>query len=142
MKLASLIGLTILAFSSLCRANSQFVPPGPQVDVGYVSFVGNATSPTGEANGPVHFFGGIPYAQPPLGPLRFKAPQLLNENPPPDISQVPVLDARNWGPPCIQQPALVGVGSEGSSNHLTHFNLIYSYSRLSSFEHLEAQYGK
>ncbi|KAF8502965.1 alpha/beta-hydrolase [Gautieria morchelliformis] len=85
---------------------------GPVLDLGYVSLVGNATTPTGLSNGPVHFFGGIPYAQPPLGSLRFRAPLALAEQVPENISDVPVRDARNWGPPCIQQPAVVGVGSE------------------------------
>lgn len=94
--------------------HAQFTPPGPQIDLGYVTLVGNATTPTGEPNGTVHFFGGVPYAQAPLGSLRFRAPQQLNEATPDDTSQVPVLDARSWGPPCIQQgPATIGVGSEG-----------------------------
>ena len=82
---------------------------GPVVDVGYAAFAGNSTSPTGIANGPVTFFGNIPYAQPPLGNLRFRAPQPLNEH----ATASSVSDARNWGPPCIQRPAVVGIGSEG-----------------------------
>ena len=82
---------------------------GPVVDVGYVAFAGNSTSPTGISNGPVTFFGNIPYAQPPLGNLRFRAPQPLNEH----ATASSVSDARNWGPPCIQRPAVVGIGSEG-----------------------------
>lgn len=82
---------------------------GPIVDVGYAAFAGNSTSPTGIANGPVTFFGSIPYAQPPLGNLRFRAPQPLNEH----ATASSVSDARNWGPPCIQRPAVVGIGSEG-----------------------------
>ncbi|GJJ10349.1 hypothetical protein Clacol_004575 [Clathrus columnatus] len=111
--------LSTLTFTCLllCRSalglNKQFIPPGPQINLGYVSLVGNATTPSGEVNGTVDFFGNVPYAQPPLGSLRFRAPQPLNEEPIKDQSQVPVLDARSWGPPCIQQdPATVGVGSE------------------------------
>ncbi|KJA26921.1 hypothetical protein HYPSUDRAFT_132202 [Hypholoma sublateritium FD-334 SS-4] len=81
---------------------------GPVVDVGYAAFAGNSTSPTGIANGPVTFFGSIPYAQPPLGNLRFRAPQPLNEH----ATASSVSDSRNWGPPCIQRPAVVGIGSE------------------------------
>lgn len=86
-------------------------PPGPVVNLDYVSLIGNATTPAGSSNGPVHFFGGVPYAQPPLGSLRFRAPQPLDESVP---KTVPIRDSRNWGAPCIQQPAVVGVGSEGN----------------------------
>lgn len=82
---------------------------GPVVDVGYAAFAGNSTSPAGIPNGPVTFFGGVPYALPPLGNLRFRAPQPLNEQ----TTASSVLDARNWGPPCLQIPAVVGIGSEG-----------------------------
>ncbi|KAL5498324.1 hypothetical protein ACEPAH_2466 [Sanghuangporus vaninii] len=81
------------------------------VNLGYAAFAGNSTSPAGEANGPVTFFGGIPYAQPPLGNLRFRAPAPLVETVP-DKGSVPITDARDWGPFCIQQPAQVGIGSE------------------------------
>ncbi|KAH7921830.1 alpha/beta-hydrolase [Leucogyrophana mollusca] len=86
-------------------------PLGPVVNLGYAAYAGNSTSPTGELNGPVTFFGGIPFAQPPLGDLRFRAPQQLDETIK-NGGDVPVFDARNFGPACIQQPAVVGVGSE------------------------------
>lgn len=84
---------------------------GPVVDLGYAAFAGNTTSPTGVANGPVAFYGAVPYAQPPLGNLRWRAPKTLNEK----AKATSVTDARNWGPMCIQRPAVVGVGSEGAS---------------------------
>lgn len=102
-----------IILSIFCLSAWATIPSGPVVDLGYVSLVGNATTPTGSSDGPVHFFGGIPYAQPPLGLLRFRAPQLLDEHMPRERSDVPIRDARNWGPACIQQPAVVGVGSEG-----------------------------
>jgi len=80
--------------------------PEPVVDLGYAAFWGNDSLPN------VHFFGGIPYAKPPVGELRFRAPQDLDEHL--KISENTVVDARNWGPLCIQQPAVVGIGSEGS----------------------------
>ncbi|KAH7904987.1 Alpha/Beta hydrolase protein [Hygrophoropsis aurantiaca] len=86
-------------------------PLGPVVNLGYAAFAGNSTSPTGELSGPVTFFGNIPFAQPPLGNLRFRAPQPLDESIK-NGGNVPVSDARNFGPACIQQPAVVGVGSE------------------------------
>lgn len=87
-------------------------PLGPVVNLGYAAYAGNNTTPTGEVNGPVTFFGGIPYAQPPVGNLRFRAPQPLDESIQ-NGGNVPVTDARNWGAPCIPEPAEVGVGSEG-----------------------------
>ncbi|KAG6902336.1 hypothetical protein C0995_001373 [Termitomyces sp. Mi166 len=81
---------------------------GPVVDLGYAAFAGNTTSPTGVENGPVAFYGNIPYAQPPLEELRFRAPKMLDEH---SITSH-VDDARGWGPPCIQRPAVVGIGSE------------------------------
>lgn len=87
---------------------------GPVVNLGYAAYAGNTTAPSGALNGPVTFFGGIPYAQPPLGDLRFKAPQSLDESYDGEGTTT-VTDARNWGPPCLQQPAQVGVGIEGMS---------------------------
>ncbi|KAK7034661.1 hypothetical protein VNI00_012303 [Paramarasmius palmivorus] len=90
-------------------------PLGPVVDLGYAAFAGNVTPPSSPTNpdepvvGPVTFFGTIPYAKPPLGDLRWRAPQMLDEEASPNGV---VFDARNWGPPCIQRPAVVGVGSE------------------------------
>ena len=85
---------------------------GPVVDLGYAAFAGNSTSPSGVTNSNVTFFGGIPYAQPPVGDLRWRAPRTLNEN----TAASTVTDARNWGNPCIQRPAMVGIGSEDCLN--------------------------
>ncbi|KAJ7866069.1 Alpha/Beta hydrolase protein [Mycena olivaceomarginata] len=82
---------------------------GPVVDLGYAAYAGNTTSPAGLLDGPVAFYGNIRYVEPPLGDLRFRAPAMLDEN----TTATQVLDARGWGPPCIQRPAVVGVGSEG-----------------------------
>ncbi|KAF8074740.1 Alpha/Beta hydrolase protein [Lyophyllum atratum] len=83
-------------------------PLGPVINLGYAAFAGNTTSPTGVENGPVAFYGNIPYAQPPLGDLRFRAPRMLDER----AITSRIEDARGWGPPCIQRPAAVGIGSE------------------------------
>ncbi|KAF9508247.1 hypothetical protein BS47DRAFT_1377737 [Hydnum rufescens UP504] len=74
----------------------------PVISVGYAKYWGNASLPG------VHFFGAIPYAQPPLGNLRFRRPQTVDESSKTDG----IIDSRNWGPICLQQPATVGIGSE------------------------------
>ena len=79
---------------------------GPVVDLGYAAFAGNATLPN------VQFFGGIPYAEPPIGNLRFRAPKPIDESGTAEF----VTDARNWGPLCLQQPAVMGIGSEGEQS--------------------------
>ncbi|CAG8555868.1 10510_t:CDS:10 [Acaulospora colombiana] len=84
-------------------------PLGPVVDLGYAAYVGNSTSPSGIVNSTVTFFGGIPYVQPPLGNLRFRAPQRLDES---VKSNRTVVSAQSWGPTCVQQPAVEGVGVE------------------------------
>lgn len=78
---------------------------GPIVDVGYASFLGSSS-----VSG-VDFFGGIPYVQPPLGQLRWRAPQPLDESPVKG-GNVTVYDARTFGNFCLQQPAQIGFGSD------------------------------
>ncbi|CCM06269.1 uncharacterized protein FIBRA_08519 [Fibroporia radiculosa] len=98
---------TVLSFLPHTLSQATFspnnVPPGPVVDVGYASFLGNASLPG------VEFFGGIRYVQPPLDDLRWRAPEMLNETP---VADKNITDARHWGSICIQQPAQVGFGSE------------------------------
>ncbi|KAJ6591164.1 Alpha/Beta hydrolase protein [Mycena vulgaris] len=78
---------------------------GPVVDLGYTAYAGNATLPG------VTFYGGIPYIKAPVGNLRFAPPQQLDEYSN-SLNNDDVVDARNWGPLCIQQPAVMGIGSE------------------------------
>ncbi|KAK7042329.1 COesterase domain-containing protein [Favolaschia claudopus] len=78
---------------------------GPVVNLGYAAYVGNSSLPD------VTFYGGIPYIKPPVGKLRFAPPQRLNERPV-FLTNDDIVDARNWGPLCIQQPAVMGIGSE------------------------------
>ncbi|KAF8166258.1 Alpha/Beta hydrolase protein [Pholiota molesta] len=86
MALYALLALAILSKASLAALTSDL---GPVVNVGYAAFAGNTTSPAGVSNG-------------------LLAPQPLNEH----VSARAVTDARNWGPACIQRPAVVGIGSE------------------------------
>lgn len=101
--------LTLLISTNLVTAVSS--PLGPVIDLGYAAYAGNATAPTGEVNSSVVFFGGLPYAQAPLGDLRFRGPQPLDES---AKGNGTVVDARNFAEPCVQQPAVLGVGSEGA----------------------------
>ncbi|KAJ6517448.1 alpha/beta-hydrolase [Mycena vitilis] len=105
MRLVSLYISVFITFSGARQLTSNL---GPVVDLGYAAYAGNTTSPAGLENGPVAFYGNIRYAEPPLGERRFRAPVQFDEG----TITSQVLDARNWGPPCIQIPAVVGIGSE------------------------------
>lgn len=102
--------ISILTTEILATKSALTSPLGPVVDLGYVAYAGNSTSPAGQANSSVTFFGGISYAQPPLGELRFRAPSELNEWFNPNRA---IVDARSWGNICVQQPAAEGRGVEG-----------------------------
>ena len=129
---ALLFTLEILLVSPAALGLPQLSSPlGPVVNLGYAAFAGNSTSPTGLTNGPVTFFGGIPYAQPPLGNLRFRAPAPISETVT-NEGNATVIDARNWGPPCIQQPAQVGIGSEGWNKTMFAFQVIQDMAFASS----------
>ena len=66
------------------------VAPGPQVDA-------PAGAVRGTAEGTVHVFKSIPYAQPPVGPLRWKAPLPL-------ARWTGVREATEFGAACYQPP--------------------------------------
>jgi hypothetical protein len=127
---------------------------GPVVDLGYAvrtesicqigsqltllvrqAYIGNSSYPG------VTFYGGIPYIQPPLNNLRWRAPRQLDESPK-NGDEKPVIDARNFGPICVQQPAVVGVGMEGAQLFAVPYKLDAKPSftrRLRYPEHLEAR---
>lgn len=86
---------------SISRVGAEL--SGPVINLGYASYLGNDTLPG------VHFFGGLPYAKPPVGDLRFRPPVPVDEH----KAQNYQTDSRNWGAMCVQQPAVVGIGSEG-----------------------------
>ncbi|KAG9082415.1 hypothetical protein FRC06_005085 [Ceratobasidium sp. 370] len=108
-----LFGLCTLAQGASAAQPGLTSPLGPVVDLGYAAYAGNSTSPTGQVNSSVTFFGGIPYVQPPLGDLRFRAPKDLDER---VKSNRTVADARGWGPVCVPQPAVEGSGVEDCLN--------------------------
>ncbi|EJD48912.1 alpha/beta-hydrolase, partial [Auricularia subglabra TFB-10046 SS5] len=93
---------------------------GPIVDLGYAKVLGT----TAHGDSPVAFFGGIPYARPPLEDLRFRAPQRLNETVVPE-SHRPLLNATDWGSPCIQQPADLSAPSGESEGE--YYRLSFPY---------------
>ncbi len=115
-------------------------PLGPVVNLGYAAYAGNNTSPAGDGDTSVTFFGNIPYAQPPLGDLRFRAPRQLDESLK-NGGWVDVVDARTWGLPCIQQPGNATTQTEGEPS-LCVLTLLTRRHRLSYSEHMEAQLGQ
>ncbi|TFK25301.1 lipase I [Coprinopsis marcescibilis] len=73
----------------------------PRVTIGETAIVGRDIKPSN-----VDFFGGIPFAEPPVGALRFKSPVLkttLNGS---------TFDASNYGKSCLQPPFLTTDVSE------------------------------
>ncbi|CAK5263478.1 unnamed protein product [Mycena citricolor] len=103
---SALVQAQTAAAPAAASVRSLSSPLGPVVDLGYAAYAGNTSLPG------LTFFGGIPYIQPPVGNLRFAPPHNLDESYNRHLSNADVVDARNWGPICIQQPAVVGIGSE------------------------------
>ncbi|CAE6422459.1 unnamed protein product [Rhizoctonia solani] len=108
-KISAFAVLGTLGIGAHVAATNITSPLGPVIDLGYTAYAGNSTSPTGQLNSTVTFFGGIRYVQPPLGALRFREPKNLDETYNPNRT---VVDARTWGPICVQQPAKEGLGVE------------------------------
>ncbi|KAF5310382.1 hypothetical protein D9611_012081 [Ephemerocybe angulata] len=66
----------------------------PQIKLGGATIVGRSVSDS------VQFFGGIPFAEPPLGGLRLNPPVLKTRLPP------TVLNASSYGNACVQPPIM------------------------------------
>jgi len=63
-------------------------------------------------NGEIRTFKGIPYAAPPVGPLRWRPPQ-------PPVSWQGVRDATRFGDDCMQTPYVIATGQKASEDCLT-----------------------
>ncbi|KAF5342764.1 hypothetical protein D9758_017035 [Tetrapyrgos nigripes] len=93
-----LVLLLLLAFSTC----TSVFGTGPSVSIGDFTFVGRQTSEN------VEFFGGIPFAEPPIGNLRLKPPILKTFS----SGRHTVFNATQFGPSCIQTLIPVGEVSE------------------------------
>ncbi|PPQ63222.1 hypothetical protein CVT24_005682 [Panaeolus cyanescens] len=87
---------------SLASSSSQHV-----IDAGYAKYLGNQTRPNTVA------YLGVPYAEPPVGNLRFRAPLPLNKRRITAEAKGQVIDARNYAPFCIQ--GTTGSGDAGGA---------------------------
>jgi para-nitrobenzyl esterase len=86
----------VFALTVVARVSLAAVPPTVQTTEGPVR---------GEANGQAAIFRGIPFAAPPVGSLRWRAPQ-------PPAARGSTLDASSFAPPCPQWADTTLVGSE------------------------------
>ncbi|KAL1743321.1 Alpha/Beta hydrolase protein [Schizophyllum fasciatum] len=88
----------------------RYLHDDPTVDLGYAKYRGNLTSPN------VVTYLGIPYAQPPVGDLRFRAPVPLNTS----GTSTEVIDATEYPDFCIMcsTGAAGDVGGAGSEDCL------------------------
>ncbi|TFL00758.1 Alpha/Beta hydrolase protein [Pterulicium gracile] len=117
LQMFNLKTLLVLALSTTCISSTTFDPVSNTpteksiVDLTYARYLGSTVPTSHTAGENVTFFGGIPYAQPPLGSRRFAAPQPLHGRVQKD-GVPPLVDAREWAEPCVQQPAKLGVGVE------------------------------
>ncbi|KAI0753756.1 extracellular triacylglycerol lipase precursor [Fomes fomentarius] len=82
------------AFVALLLAFPVNAQPSPQVTFGNSTITGLATTVGGEIG--VDFFGGIPFAEPPVANLRFAPPV------PKNAADVGVLNATQFGASCVQ----------------------------------------
>ncbi|KAI0699616.1 alpha beta-hydrolase [Cerioporus squamosus] len=85
------------ALFSLLQFWALSKPPGVQDAHRAPSVRLDEATVTGIRNGLLEYFLGIPYAQPPVGDLRFQSPELIE-------SYDGALDATAYGHPCFSQP--------------------------------------
>ncbi|KAF7350824.1 Aldolase-II domain-containing protein [Mycena sanguinolenta] len=102
-----------LALLLQCAVLPVFSSPGNVVDTGYAQYRGNQSFPNTVA------YLGIPYAEPPLGELRFRAPLPLNTSRVAAEAGGKVIDATTYPNFCIQGSTGAGdAGGAGSEDCL------------------------
>ncbi|KAK1221368.1 hypothetical protein PQX77_015819, partial [Marasmius sp. AFHP31] len=100
----------LFSFSLLLNLNTALAAEEDIVDTGYAKYLGNRTFSNAVA------YLGIPYAEPPVGDRRFRAPAPLDTARIAEESSGEVVDATKYPEFCIQGPIsadnLGGAGSE------------------------------
>ncbi|KAJ3482852.1 hypothetical protein NLI96_g6703 [Meripilus lineatus] len=106
----SIVALVLDYFQIIHISSSE---SSPIVDLGYASYKGNQTSPR------TTVYLGIPYAEPPLGNLRFRSPVPLDTSRIARKHRRSVIDARSYPEPCIQGATNAGeLGGAGTEDCL------------------------
>ncbi|KAK7455774.1 hypothetical protein VKT23_010806 [Stygiomarasmius scandens] len=100
--ITAVFAVALLGFvsSAYCSALGS---SNPRVVINNTTFIGQSKSKD------VDFFGGIPFAEPPLGNLRLKPPVLKSFLDDSDAGQT-IFNATHFGPSCIQTPLPVNNG--------------------------------
>lgn len=99
---AWLVLLSLVAPASLAREAAPATAPIVVTSAGAVA----------GTNGTIQAFKGIPYAAPPIGPLRWRPPQ-------PPVPWHGNRDATRFGDDCMQRPYVISTGQKASEDCLT-----------------------
>ena len=91
-----LLFLSILFLTATCFSASDTGNNATVIDLGYAQYRGN------QSNAHTVAFLGLPYAEPPLGNLRWRAPLPLNTSRVKDQAAGQIVDATSYPEPCIQ----------------------------------------
>jgi para-nitrobenzyl esterase len=108
MKPRSLLAATALLALLTATAASQAQARAPSGQPVVVTRAGSVSGTGGD----IETFKGIPYAAPPVGPLRWRAPQ-------PAKAWKGVRDATHFGDDCMQRPYVISTGQKTSEDCLT-----------------------
>jgi para-nitrobenzyl esterase len=100
----------LLSFCLLLSAVSLSAQPAPHVRIAQGELAGEVTT-----MGP-YAFKGIPYAAPPVGPLRWQAPQ-------PPAPWQGVRDATQYGTACVQPPSIFHISPSSMSEDCLYLNI-------------------